>query len=675
MATPASKPGAPVAGWLPALLAVFPGRLEFGVRLALICALTTLVVEIYQTPEPALTAYVAFFLIKFDRATSVVVSVVMLLLLTLIIGTVFLITVAVIDEPLWRFITMALISFCLLFAVSASKLKPIGGIVALIVAYAIDLLGTAHAGEIATRALLYAWLFVGIPAGVSLAVNLILGPAPRRLVERVLAHRLRLAAGMLRTPTASLRRAFDECLHEGAGEIPAWLKLASLEKTSPPQDIAALRQAAQSTAVILSLVDMIAEPSESLLPAVLCERIAQTLDDVAAILREGGYPIDITLDAVDEDAMPSPLATAVMAELRAALTGFAEAHSPDTPSEPDGEPEGGFFLPDAFTNPVHVQYALKTTAAAMFCYVVYSLLDWPGIHTSLITCYIVSLGTTAETVEKLTLRILGCLVGAAAGIAAIVFLIPHVTSIGALITIVALVTFVSGWIAAGDRRISYIGFQLAFAFFLCVVQGSGPAFDMTIARDRVIGIVFGNLVVAIIFTLISPVSVAERIDPAVAVVLRMLGAMVVARSRAKRWMLAAETQTALGAIEQDIDLTVYEPVSIRPPQGWIDRRRKITHALASLQGPLLVGTDLDPEMSGGIAHRLDRLVMDLHTGAEPTTADIGAGAAARASDMKHGSPPPGVACASIEGPLAKLEQAIAQRSENVGEGSADYAPA
>jgi multidrug resistance protein MdtO len=675
MATPASKRHPMAARWLPALLAVFPGRLEFGARLALICALTILVVEIYQTPEPALTAYVAFFLIKFDRATSVIVSIVMLLLLTLIIGTVFLITVAVIDEPLWRFTTMALISLCLLFAVSASKLKPIGGIIALIVAYAIDLLGTAHDGEVATRALLYAWLFVAIPAGVSLVVNLILGPPPRRLAERVLAHRLRLAAGMLRTPTTSLRRAFEECLHEGSGEIPAWLKLAGMEKTSPPQDIAALRQAAQSTAVILSLVDMIADPSDALLPAVLCERIAQTLDDMAAILREGGYPIAITLNAVDEDAMLSPLAAAVMAELRAALTGFAEAHSPDPPSEPDGEPGGGFFLPDAFTNPVHVQYALKTTAAAMFCYVVYSLLDWPGIHTSLITCYIVSLGTTAETVEKLTLRILGCLVGAAAGIAAIVFLIPIVTSIGALIGIVALAAFVSGWIAAGDRRISYVGFQLAFAFFLCVVQGSGPAFDMTIARDRVIGILFGNLVVAVISTLISPVSVAERIDPAVAVVLRKLGAMAVARSRAKRWRLAAETQTALGAIEQDIDLTVYEPVSIRPTQGWIDRRRKITHALASLQGPLLVGSDLDPEISDGIVHRLNRLVTDFHAGAEPTAAETGAGSSPRAADMKHGSPAPGVVRASIEGPLAKLEQAIAQTSENAGEGDVDYARA
>ena len=674
MATPAGKQRPPTARWLPALIAVFPGRLEFGARLALTCALTTLIGEIYQTPEPALTAYVAFFLIKFDRATSVVVSVVMLVLLTLIIGTVFLITMAIIDEPLWRFTTMALMSFCLLFAVSASKLKPIGGIVALIVAYAIDLLGTAHAGEIATRALLYAWLFVGIPAGVSIMVNLGLGPPPRRLVERVLAHRLGLAAMMLRTQTAGLRRAFEQCLREGSGEIPAWLKLAGTERTSPPHDISALRQAAQSTAVILSLVDMIADPSKSPLPVLLRERIAQTLDDMAAILRKGGYPIDITLDAVDDDAMLSPLTAAVLAELRAALMGFAESPPPGPPPESDVNPGGGFFLSDAFTNPVHVQYALKTTAAAMFCYVVYSLLDWPGIHTSLITCYIVSLHTTAETVEKLTLRILGCLVGAAAGIAAIVFLIPNFTSIGALIAIVGLAAFVSAWIAAGGPRISYIGFQLAFAFFLCVIQGSGPAFDMTIARDRVIGIVFGNLVVAVIFTLVSPVSVAGRIDPAVAVLLRKLGAMAVARSRAKRWVLAAEAQTALGAIEQDIDLTGYEPFSIRPTEGWIDRRREIAHALASLLGPLLVGNDLDAEMSDGIAHRLNRLAKDFQAHAEPTTADTGADATVRA-DLKHGLPAPGPSSAFIEGPLAKLEQAIAQPSDNVGEGNADYARA
>lgn len=198
---------------------------------------------------------------------------------------------------------------------------------------------------------------------------------------------------------------------------------------------------------------------------------------------------------------------------------------------------------------------MKTTGAAMFCYVVYLLLDWPGIHTCLITCYIVSLGTAAETVEKQALRFLGCAMGAAAGLAAIVFLMPNVTSIGSLMGVVFLTALVSGWIAAGGSRISYAGFQLAFAFFLSVVQGEAPAFDMTIARDRTIGILFGNLVVAVVFTQIWPVTIAGRINPALAALLRQLAALVSAASTPQRWGIAAQARAQLAAIEQDLDLT------------------------------------------------------------------------------------------------------------------------
>src|SRR6185295_13909960 len=130
--------------------------------------------------------------------------------------------------------------------------------------------------------------------------------------------------------------------------------------------------------------------------------------------------------------------------------------------------------------PEHVQYALKTTAAAMFCYVLYSLLDWPGIHTCFITCFIVALGTTAETIQKLTLRIVGCLLGAGAGIAAIVFLLPALTSIQGLLGVIFVGALAAAWVAAGNPRIAYAGFQIAFAFFLCVIQGPSPAFDLTV---------------------------------------------------------------------------------------------------------------------------------------------------------------------------------------------------
>jgi multidrug resistance protein MdtO len=661
---------APVAGerrraffeGIGALLAPFPGRLEFAVRLALICALTTVIVEIYQTPEPALAVYVAFFVMKPDRAASVVTSVVMLLLITLIIGLVLALTVGVIEQPLWRVTAMTLVSFCLTFAASASKLKPIAGIVALITAYALDLLGSVPGGELATRGILYVWLFVGIPAGVCIVVNLVLGPSPRRLAERALAHRLRLAAAVLLASDTGERKAFEECLREGPGEVPAWLKLAGAERTSSARDIACLQQAARSTLVILSVVDFLTDGVEPALPTAIRHRIAETLEGMAAILGKGGYPVEIELESREDEAGLAPVAAAALAELRAALAAFAEPPAPHASPQPAAKPRGGFFLPDAFTNPTHVHYALKTTGAAMFCYIVYLLLDWPGIHTCLITCYIVSLGTAAETMEKQALRFLGCGIGAAAGLAAIVFLMPNVTSIGGLMGVVFLATLVSGWIAAGGPRISYAGLQLAFAFLLSVVQGAAPAFDMTIARDRTIGILFGDLVVAIVFTQIWPMTIAGRIDPAIRGLLRQVATLTAAASAAARWGIAGETRASLAAIEQDLDLARYEPPSIRPAPAWLDERREVAGILSSLQGPLLIGADQEAAGFVGTALRLQRLAEGLDAAAAP---EGPASETAAASGIS----------AVVEAPLAKLEQLVANLSEYGAQEMAHHAPA
>jgi multidrug resistance protein MdtO len=587
------------------LLAPFPGRLEFAARLALICALTTLVTEIYQTPDPALTVYLAFFLIKPDRVTSIILSLVLLVVITVTLLFVLLAAIAVIDQPMWRVAAMTIISFGLMFLAAASKLRPIAPIVALIAIYALDLLGTIQIGEIATRALLYVWLFVGIPAGVSIVVNLLLGPAPRRLAERALAHRLCLAAAMLRGPEDTIRREFRATLREGISEILTWLKLAGMEKTSAPADLEALRQAATSTMRIMLLTDMADHWSVNALGPEAGGYVAEKLDGMAAILKHGSYPIDIELAA--PHAVPeTSVGSALFAELRASLIQFAVAPPPSSGISAPKKPRDGFLFSDAFSNPDYVRYALKTTGAAMFCYILYSLLNWPTIHTCLITCYIVALGTAAETVEKLSLRILGCILGAAAGIAAIVFLVPDLTSIGSLMIVVFLAALASAWVAAGDERIAYAGFQIAFAFFLCVIQGAGPSFDMVTARDRVIGILLGNVVVYLTFTIFWPVSIANRIDPAIVALLRKFSAMLTASGRTTA-LAASEAQAALGALERDLDLSAYEPASTRPAQEWLGRRQSAADDMAALASAFFLTASQDPNLSRDMARRLGRL--------------------------------------------------------------------
>jgi hypothetical protein len=106
----------------------------------------------------------------------------------------------------------------------------------------------------------------------------------------------------------------------------------------------------------------------------------------------------------------------------------------------------------------------------MTCYVLYTTLDWTGIHTSFITCYIVSLTTVGDSIQKLLLRISGALVGATGGIATIIFVLPHMSTIDELLALVFVGAFVSAWVSGGGPRVSYAGFQIALAFFLCVIQ-------------------------------------------------------------------------------------------------------------------------------------------------------------------------------------------------------------
>ncbi|RQS37223.1 FUSC family protein [Burkholderia sp. Bp8992] len=651
MALPAADVRAPGPREVLRLLAPFPGRMAIAVRVALICALTALVTAAYGTPEAALSAYVVFFMIRADRVTSVVLAAALLLIVTIVIGLVLGIAIFSIDYSILRVACMAVLSVALLYLTSASKLRPVGAILAMIVGFGLDQLGLAPFGEAATRALLYIWLTIAIPVGVAIVVNLLIAPSPRTLAHAQLAKRLRLAARRLRGDDDA-RAAFDASLREGDKQLLTWLKLSKLEGSSTAADFAALRQAiASSTALMVGVALADREP-DAWLPDAFATPIAATLDEMAAILERGGYPVDVTLALPPVDALP-PLARIAATDLKAAIMHFAEpgataptadaateAAAGTTPAAPAATheaptaapaPRGGFFLPDARTNPDHIRCALKTTAAAIFCYLLYSQLDWSGIHTCVVTCYIVSLGSTAETVEKLTLRIFGCMIGALLGTAALVFVVPALSSVGHLMALVFAGAWLSAWIAFGSPRIAYAGFQIAFAFFLCVIQGAGPGFDLTIARDRTIGILLGNFVVYLVFTRIWPVSIGKQIDVAFAALLDQWRRIAQIAQPAERRALAAEAFARHGAISQELGLVHYEPSWVRPAATWLATRRRALAELGAIEGPLFLLAERQPG-DAAIGAQLSRVT-------EPHDDE----AAPHAASPAPTAPPPGAA--------------------------------
>lgn len=569
------------------LLAPIPGRFALASRVALICALTALVTSTFGTPEAAISAYIVFFLNRPDRVTSIVISLALLLLVTVIIGLVIVVAIFSINEPALRVACIAVLSFALLFVTSASKLRPIGATLAMIVGFGLDELGLVPLGEAATRALLYTWLMVVIPIGIAIVVNLLIAPSPRKLAGAQLAQRLRLASHMLAcSATDAERAAFDACIRDGNHQLATWLKLSKLEGTSTAGDGEALSHAAASTIAIMLAVDLAAREPAARPPVNFSAPIARALEQMAAILDAGGYPVDIALELPD-DAMLPPLVALVLADLRTAIEGFALPEAAPGMTQPSpASAQRGFFDVDAFSNPDHVRYALKTTFAAMFCYLLYQQLDWQGIHTCFITCYVVSLGTTAETVEKLALRIAGCVVGALLGTASLVFLIPALTSVGELMVLVFVGAWLAAWVAMGSPRISYAGMQIAFAFFLCVIQGSGPGFDLLVARDRLIGILLGNIVVYLVFTRVWPVSIEKRVDAMLVTLLDQWARIARIADAGIRRTLAANALSQYGELRQNLGLVHYEPSWVRPGPTWTAVRWRVLAELGALEAPL-----------------------------------------------------------------------------------------
>ncbi|MGC5799076.1 FUSC family protein [Sphingomonas sp. NFX23] len=582
------------------------GRGEFALRLAVICTITTWVAEGYQIPDVALSAYVVFFMLRPDRVGSVVTSVVLWLLLTIIIGYLLIVATDSLDYPPLRVAIMAGTSLTMMFLASASKLKPFASAIALIVAYGLDAIARAPGGEPATRALLFVWLLISVPAGLTVAVNLVAGPAPRRLAQRDMADRLRAAQTLLTGSSAVARVAVATLRRTGGTNALNLLHMALIEKITPSADLRALRQAARSTEVLLMLAEAIDGHPET--PQVWRQAAAARLGEMAAILDRGLYPVGIGSFASPVPCT-GPLAL-LIADFDAVLAGFAE--KAPAPGGSTIKAKTGFFLLDAFSNPEHVRYAIKVTIAAMGCYLFYSMTDWQGIHTCLITCYIVALDTTAETVEKLSLRLIGAVIGAAAGVAALIWVLPSIDRIGGLLALVFMVSLVGGWIVSSGPRLAYSGFQLTFAFLLCVIQGSGPAYDLTVARDRVIGILIGDAAIYLMFVSVWPRSVARNIDAAIADMFAGLARIARLPDHPSRRDALAAAHSAVAQVTTDLDIATFEPAHMRPDTEWFDRRGEMLASLESTESTLLLSED-DKQLEGE-ARKLDEAAEAIHRG-------------------------------------------------------------
>jgi multidrug resistance protein MdtO len=264
-------------------------------------------------------------------------------------------------------------------------------------------------------------------------------------------------------------------------------------------------------------------------------RLQRSLADIRLCLRtHGQQPAEATLEA--KPSPDTPLLSEIESMVSLMPSIFSDQHAVDPELEPleDAPGTSRIFIVDAFSNPEHLRYILGGTLASMLCYVFYVSLDWRNLSTSITTCVLTALTSIGSSRQKQLLRVAGFLVGGViAGIGAQIFILPEIDSISGFTVLFATVTAVAAWIATSSTRLSYAGVQIAFSFYLVHLSDFSIQTDLTVARDRILGVLLGVTMMWLVFERLFPRSAADEMVRIFVVNLRLLAALASTNARAE----------------------------------------------------------------------------------------------------------------------------------------------
>jgi multidrug resistance protein MdtO len=499
-------------------LASREGRWAAVARIASGATITVVIAMVFQIPQPTYIAYIGFLISKDEKSATVTASLGGLAAATLAVLLVLGLELIDTSEPALRLPLMAIATFIAMFTARTFALGPISFLAGFVIVLLQSVVDDVRSPEALTHLTLWTWVVIFVPVAVTIIVNLLFGQGAVTFMYRSVR---KVLAGW---ETSLANGDYRKSLPEWRAQLLPLLEIAHHSPQKGP------RPGRLTVPVIRALLDalVIFEVLPEDLPADLREELASRLRACRQAIESGAAPATHDSPApsfagASNEQFPAVIAAhnalSVLLDTivrPAALPDDTKAH----------QPPRRLFVADAFSNPAHWQFALKTTMALMISYAIYTLLDWPGMRTAIVTCFFVALSSLGETVHKLLLRLSGAVIGGLIAGLCIVFVLPHLTDIGQLCLLVFTVSVGAAWVSTSSELLSYAGMQIAFAFFLGVLQGYAPATDLTVLRDRVAGILLGNIVITIIFSSFWPQSARSAVRAAIADALRAIGEVI-----------------------------------------------------------------------------------------------------------------------------------------------------
>lgn len=505
--------------WLRRELAPFPGREATTVRIVVTVVLVVIISMALQIPQLVLSAYMVFFVTKENKVVTALTGLLLVLGVTIAIAASLLVYRSTFDFPALRVPGMAVVLFLGFYFSRVFVIGPLAFAIGFVLAVTQSIAELVPSAEYLVHSLLWLWVAVGYPIVLTVIVNQLLLPAhPYTSLVRAWQVRLDATAELLErvlgltAPSPKADRSLaEQATHSSA---PLVKLLAHAEIADPPlkrRHPAHLAAIMATERLVTAAAALALRAGEQLTQE--DRRCLETARAEATVLRTVLPQPPLPRPPSELSAAPATLPE--IHELQHALTTLRESLESDPAGSvrqaSPAKPRRRLLVADAFTNPAHGRFALKVTLAAMVCYILYTAVDWPGIHTALITCCIISLESTGSTLRKGALRLAGCVVGGLLGFLAILYFIPRMESIASLALLIAAGSALAGWVAAGGERIAYGGLQIAFAFYTCTLQGFAPDTDLDKIRDRLVGILLGIAVTTLVFRYLWPERAADRL--------------------------------------------------------------------------------------------------------------------------------------------------------------------
>ncbi len=500
-----APPSPPFIQWFTSFLREelrpYPGRALLALRYTVAATITMLLIVTFRLPGAAIGGFFSLLISREAPITTLRGGIGTVA--SFLCGTTFLLTgsILLVDYPLTHFLWVIFSFFVAFYGLSALSNYGAGTAFAIVIVLSVP--AWDQAGPQSALVVSNLWVLGSVALAVTVTIVVEFAFSlfdTRDELTEGLEQRLEAVRVVLQQSARGARGP------EAMGKLAQFamigvsrLRRLALRPTPARQDTARL---STTVALVGRLVDILAAfrrfdaltPNDAPHLQAMADRIAKLQRKIRA--RNGGPAIQPLRTPSDAPlillGLEQPLELLRISLYPAPGQSFAlDQINPAPPS---------IFKPDAFHNPEHLNFALRGCLASILCYFIFNAVFWPGLNTSLFTCVVTAITSIGSSRQKQLLRFSGALVGGVVlGIGSQVLILPMLDTIAGFTVMFAAVTAVAAWILTSSPRLSYFGNQLALAFYLIQLRGPSPQTNLAIARDNIMGIMLGLVMMWLVF--------------------------------------------------------------------------------------------------------------------------------------------------------------------------------